>query len=274
MGGNRSPVGRLAGSMRVDGPLATLHKCLSALECSFPDSSRLRSSLLKLDSVLASTDAYVDARFDRRHGTDTGGVISLGTLAIPSSHVELATRYEATSARRFGQIMKNLHLDWADFTFVDFGSGKGRVLLLASEFPFRRVIGVEFAPELNAVARKNVEVWCRTHPGCAPIEVVQADAATFPIPTSPLVAFFFSPFYGELMERVIENITASWSAKPRPVHIVFYGTREDTIEMLRGTGFTCNEVKLPREWARVSQYRLFLLASPEPAAAASASTHD
>jgi len=43
-----------------------------------------------------------------------------------------------------------------DFTFVDLGSGKGRVLLMASHYPFKRIIGVEFIPELHQVAQENI----------------------------------------------------------------------------------------------------------------------
>ncbi len=43
-----------------------------------------------------------------------------------------------------------------DFTFIDLGSGKGRVLLMASEYPFQKIIGVEFMPELHRAAQKNI----------------------------------------------------------------------------------------------------------------------
>jgi hypothetical protein len=43
-----------------------------------------------------------------------------------------------------------------DFTVIDFGSGKGRALIVASECPFRRIIGVEFALELHRDAQQNI----------------------------------------------------------------------------------------------------------------------
>jgi tRNA G46 methylase TrmB len=33
---------------------------------------------------------------------------------------------------------------YSQYTFIDVGSGKGRVLFVAAEYPFRKVIGVEF----------------------------------------------------------------------------------------------------------------------------------
>jgi hypothetical protein len=43
-----------------------------------------------------------------------------------------------------------------DFTFIDLGSGKGRVLLMAAAYGFKRIIGVEFMPELHRVAEENI----------------------------------------------------------------------------------------------------------------------
>ena len=42
------------------------------------------------------------------------------------------------------------------FTFVDLGSGKGRTLLMASDYPFRRIIGVELLPSLHQIAQENL----------------------------------------------------------------------------------------------------------------------
>lgn len=32
-----------------------------------------------------------------------------------------------------------------DYDFLDFGSGKGRTLLMAASFPFKKITGVEFS---------------------------------------------------------------------------------------------------------------------------------
>src|SRR5947208_15284999 len=40
----------------------------------------------------------------------------------------------------------------SDFTFIDLGSGKGRTLLMASDYPFRRILGVELLAGLDQLA--------------------------------------------------------------------------------------------------------------------------
>jgi hypothetical protein len=97
----------------------------------------------------------------------------------------------------------------------------------------------------------------------APVEIVEGDAAEYQIPDSPVVAFFFSPFFGELLSRVLGNITSSWNANPRPMYIIFYGNNRESIEMLHQTGFACEELDLSVEWLRLTQYRCFVLSSPD-----------
>jgi hypothetical protein len=45
-----------------------------------------------------------------------------------------------------------------EFNFIDLGSGKGRVLLMAADYPFKRIIGVEFMP---SVASRGAEEYLR-----------------------------------------------------------------------------------------------------------------
>ena len=52
--------------------------------------------------------------------------------------------------------MGKLDVDHREFSFVDYGSGKGRVLMLAAAYPFRRILGVEFSESLDRVARDNI----------------------------------------------------------------------------------------------------------------------
>ena len=107
-----------------------------------------------------------------------------------------------------------------DDVFVDFGSGKGRVVYQAARYPFSRVIGVEISEKLNAVARRNVESK-RDKLLCPRIELVTADAAEFEIPDDLTVAYFFHPFGGETFKQVIDNIVESVVRRPRRVRVIY-----------------------------------------------------
>ena len=80
----------------------------------------------------------VDAAFDREHGVDTAGIIPLGALDATGRWASHGNRYEATTPALFHRALEGLQIDFGRFTFVDIGAGKGRALLLASEYPFPR----------------------------------------------------------------------------------------------------------------------------------------
>ncbi len=136
----------------------------------------------------------IDAAFDREHGVDTAGIIPLDALDVTGRWVSHGNRYEATTPTLFRRALDGLQVDLSRFTFVDIGAGKGRALLLASEYPFRRIIGVEFSPELVAVARGNVARWLEEERTCREITLVCSDATEYELPREPLVLYFYNPF--------------------------------------------------------------------------------
>jgi SAM-dependent methyltransferase len=104
--------------------------------------------------------------------------------------------------------------------FVDFGSGKGRVVFQAARYPFARVVGVEISEALNEVARRNIGR-NRHRLVCQDVALVTADAAEFEVPDDMTVAYFFYPFAGTTFERVLDNIVASLDRRPRRVKLIY-----------------------------------------------------
>jgi len=158
-------------------------------------------------------------RFDRRFNVDTGGFVELAELGITYHD---AAGYEATTRSAFVRILKPLRLHYEDFTFVDIGSGKGAVLLYASEFPFKRVIGVEFAPALHKIAERNILSYSSKTVKCANVTSLCLDATAFPIPTEPSVLYFGNPFKGAVLQTVCENIENSLIQHPRNIIIIYH----------------------------------------------------
>jgi SAM-dependent methyltransferase len=107
-----------------------------------------------------------------------------------------------------------------DDVFVDFGSGLGRIVYLAARYPFKRVIGVEIAEELNRHAEVYIE-HNRSGLACQEIQLITAPAQDFPIPRDMTVAYFANPFMGTVFETVIENIVDSLKEHPRRLRILY-----------------------------------------------------
>jgi SAM-dependent methyltransferase len=115
---------------------------------------------------------------------------------------------------------ERLHLDYQRFSFVDVGSGKGRALLLASDYPFREIIGVELSPELDSVARANIARYTEARPR-PPVTSIQGDAAEFLWPPGPLVIYMWNAFTRPVMERVFQNLETSLAQLPRELYLVY-----------------------------------------------------
>ena len=103
--------------------------------------------------------------------------------------------------------------------FLDYGSGKGRAVLVAARQPFRRVIGVELLEKLCEIARANIE---RTRGKliCQRVEVIAADATEFAVPNDVTVIYLYNPFWGDVMTDVQQQILESLRRAPRMLTII------------------------------------------------------
>lgn len=121
-----------------------------------------------------------------------------------------------------GTLARDFDLDFANFTFLDFGSGKGRTLLMASDYAFRRIVGVELLPALERIAQENLRGYVNESQKCFALESVCADATTFPLPDVPLILYLFNPFPESGLRRVIASLEQSLRANPRPVYVLYH----------------------------------------------------
>ena len=123
--------------------------------------------------------------------------------------------------------------DYSQYTFIDVGSGKGRVLFVAAEYPFRKVIGVEFSNGLHEDALANIKRYKHAKQRCADIESVYADASEYEFPNENLVLYLFNPFGPEVMGRMLANLERSMERHPRHVIVVMlWPDHSDLVEQM------------------------------------------
>lgn len=164
--------------------------------------------------------AVEDGWFDWTRNVETGGDASARPArdVVESSGDGLG--YLPARAKNVRQALARLPVEnFANYTFIDMGSGKGRVVFLAAELSFRRVIGVEHSAALHEAAVRNLER-LRGRVDRSRIELVRADAGAYELPTGDLVLHFFNPFGPVAMERVLANVQAALAREPRQVLIV------------------------------------------------------
>lgn len=158
--------------------------------------------------------------FDLRHRVETVAPIELSALSVPERKRSGASRYQGTDPRLVKEIFAMLPTAATDSTFVDYGCGKGRVLILATLHGFKRVVGVEFAPELAEISRRNLR---RGTPldRAECFEVFQGDAADFSPPPGPLTVFFYNPFQGDTLRKVAQTLQIRSIQQKAPVRLVY-----------------------------------------------------
>jgi SAM-dependent methyltransferase len=158
---------------------------------------------------------------DREYGIDTSGYMGLQELDSGKSSDIYNASYCGSQPSIVRKALQALP-DHRSFTFLDLGCGKGRALAVASEFPFRRIVGVELAPSVASIARANAEIIRSRFPGRTPIEIVEGDAMTAAIPDGPVVIFFYHPFYRKIMKAVLRNIEKWLLRSQSRAFVVYY----------------------------------------------------
>lgn len=161
--------------------------------------------------------------FDRQYGVDTTRNRSTEWAAdIDSENWAEGTGYAATPPDTVRRSIQPLQIDHQEYVFIDLGSGKGRVMLVASEFPFKECLGVEYAPDLHEVAVRNIAAFSSDKQRCKVIKSYCHDAATFPLPETPLVLFFAHPFGDAVLDKFLQSVQRSLREKPRKVYVIYY----------------------------------------------------
>lgn len=189
---------------------------------------------------LAVRDGYVSHTFDEQNGVRTSGLVAGRHLKTGHAHDRHATAYYGVAPSVFSTLLSRwLRMLPAsqieETTFVDIGAGMGRAVLLASESPFRHVIGVELHPTLARIARRNVTAWRRAGRAKSPMRIVCGDAADFEFPSGPCVAFLFNPFGATVMRRWLRSVARQFRHRPGELDILYVNNeQEGVLETQRG----------------------------------------
>ena len=175
--------------------------------------------------------------FDRTHGTDTSGllpgsVIAQGTGIDP----EKLTAYYGVAPSILEALLDRWlqRLGFASpierTVFLDVGAGKGRALLVASQWPFLRVEGIELNKDLAGIAKKNIAIWQKDTNAeiLAPLVLHHADATKQPLPEAPTVAFLFHPFELPILRLFVRHVEQSLTQHPRPFDLVYVNAEHDS----------------------------------------------
>src|SRR5271169_111000 len=205
---------RLRYSWRRHGPLGSVR--LAAYNIAYHVRGRRQSI-----GIAAGID-----RFDEKYGTDTGGIREIGSLDIvANAAAQSAVRYQPSDGQEVRSALDGLNIDYREYSLIDFGSGKGRVVLVAAEFPFKEVVGIEFSRELHEIASRNIERLPPEAVRAGGVRAVHGDAAAFAPPDSDLVCYLYNPFGPPVISRVARRLLAHHQRHGYRVIVIYVDPR-------------------------------------------------
>jgi SAM-dependent methyltransferase len=159
--------------------------------------------------------------FDRSYGTDTSGFVPperMGLDPALSRHMMPYAGSQPSIVRRAIAALP----EQEGYCFVDLGCGKARPLLIASEFPFRRLVGVELSPDLANIARANAARIRRDFPGRPAIDIVEGDASRFMLPSGNIVLFVYHAFDADFVRLLVKNLEDGLSGPLEHLFVIYY----------------------------------------------------
>jgi SAM-dependent methyltransferase len=165
--------------------------------------------------------------FDQRHGVDTSGLIGGGELRSGHQNDVFNTAYYGMAPSRFQWVMDywiadQTHAALETYTFIDLGCGKGRALMMASEYGFREALGVELHASLAEIAEANLAVWRAAGRAASPVRIVCRDATEFVFPVGACLLYLFNPFSAPVMKRLVERIEEDFAGRPGLLDIIYF----------------------------------------------------
>ena len=159
--------------------------------------------------------------FDAAHGVDTDGSIRITAMRLSSPNSVYGKSYIPANPELLRTVIQGLRLPGGTYVFIDLGSGKGRQLLVASEFPFKSIVGVEFAAELHQIALANILRYQNPLQKCKSIAPMLGDVVDFRLPPEPLVLFCYNSFEASILEQVLANVERSWRVCQRDILFIY-----------------------------------------------------
>lgn len=183
---------------------------------------------------LAIGDGYTRHPFDLEFGVRTSGLVAGRHLKSGHRHDRHNTAYYGVAPSVFQALLARWRRSRPvapidEFAFVDLGAGMGRAVLLASELPFREVVGVELNPTLARIARKNAAVWRAAGRARASMRMVCGDAVEFRFPDGPCAAFLFNPFRAPVLRQLLRELAKGFAGRSGRLDLLYVNNEQESV---------------------------------------------
>lgn len=189
---------------------------------------------------MTAREGFTRHPFDVAEHVQTSGLIPGRFLKTGHAHDRHSTAYFGVAPSVFHALLKRWQktkpiVPLEQFTFIDIGAGMGRAMLLASQYPFAKVEGIELNPALAAIARENIHGWQSAGRAVAPMHVTCSDALQFTLPNGPCLVFLFNPFGESVMRRLLKRLATAFARRPGQLDLLYVNNEQERLfERQRG----------------------------------------
>ena len=169
---------------------------------------------------LAAFTVYHEIKGERKYDINTIKINMLRDERIESENLSHASIYQASNYYLIEKAFDYLGNEKVNSGLLDYGCGKGRILIVAAHYGFRSITGIDFSRHFCIEAEANVEKIASKFPGTE-FNVICADAAFYKIENYQNTFFFFNPFDEVVLLKVVKNMLSSLKEFPRKIFVVY-----------------------------------------------------
>jgi hypothetical protein len=164
--------------------------------------------------------------FDKRCNVETAREERLGDMGVAADAVGRGNSlYRVTWAWLIERAMDRLDIDPRQYTFIDYGSGKGKAMLMASDRPFKSIIGLEYAKRLHEIAVENCGTYRSADQRCRSLQPILTDVLNYRLPPGPVVCFMCNPFDEATLRAVFDSWRAHYQRGEGDIRILYLNMR-------------------------------------------------
>jgi hypothetical protein len=230
-----------------------LHHDVGKLMSVIRESGLRRAGQFSLFALRERIMGQMDRRSEGALGMSIQKWTPMDSLQVESSNKQFAFCYVPSPRLVVNALIRSLPEELTEFSFVDIGSGEGRMLIVALEFPFREIIGVEFAKELHATAVRNIASASTDIRDANRCRSILIDATEYEIPGNECIVYFNNPFSESVFAKVVDKLKSVYERCGKTVYILYSqpcrgldDNRTENVELLRATDWLAEQpVELP-----------------------------
>lgn len=122
-----------------------------------------------------------------------------------------------------------------DDHLIDFGCGKGRVLVMAAKYGCKNLYGLDINEALIETAKNNM-LSCSKRYGQLNYSLLSMNAKVYQFDSKINKVFFYNPFQLKIFIYVFKSLMRSLEEVPRDMMVFFCGARDSTIDYFEKLG--------------------------------------